>query len=335
MKTSIVMAAYNGARYIQKQLNSFLDQSVMPDELIVVDDFSSDQTGEILSRFKQKAPFAVHLIQNEENIGSTKSFEKGLKRSTGDIIFFSDQDDVWLRNKIELLLIEFGNNEPVDLLFSDATIVNEDLKSLDYTLWEHVGLTEKKQQLLQSPKAFEILNRQLMVTGTTMAIRKRLTSSLFPIPAEWVHDAWISLVAAATSRIKPVNKQLLLYRQHSSQQIGALEYQRKMLGWELLADLSRANFRKSEMLADVSKTLQRCTLFSERLEMLEFPDKKRALSLLHEKESWLKKRVSLSKQPRLFRLFPLAKGFLRGSYHACDWVGWGWRGFILDLLARP
>jgi len=329
------MATHNGAQYLQDQLNSFLDQSVMPDELVVVEDFSSDQTGEILNRFKQKAPFAVHLIQNEGNIGSTKSFEKGLKSATGNIIFFSDQDDVWLRNKIELFLIEFANNKEIDLLFSDAAIVNAHMKPLGYNLWAHVGLTGKKQRILQSPKAFEVLNQQLTVTGATMAIRKRLKNIIFPIPAEWVHDAWISLLAAATSHIKPVNEQFLLYRQHSSQQIGALEYQRRKIGWELLATLYRANFRKSEMLANVSKTLQQCTLLSEKLELLEFPNKMEVLSLLHEKKRWLEKRIFLSKQPRLFRLFPLAKGFLRGYFHFCDWAGWGWRGFILDLLASP
>jgi glycosyltransferase involved in cell wall biosynthesis len=98
---SVALAAYNGARYLQEQLDSLAAQRRLPDELVVVDDASSDGTVGILERFRATAPFEVKVHRNTANLGYSANFEVAISRCTGDIIFMSDQDDVWFPEKIE------------------------------------------------------------------------------------------------------------------------------------------------------------------------------------------------------------------------------------------
>lgn len=100
MKISIAMATYNGAKYLQEQLDSFVTQTRQPDELVVCDDGSSDATVEILRHFAAGAPFAVEIHENEVNLSHAKNFEKALSLCGGDVIFFSDQDEVWFPEKV-------------------------------------------------------------------------------------------------------------------------------------------------------------------------------------------------------------------------------------------
>src|SRR3989339_673267 len=100
MNISIAMCTYNGEKYIEQQLNSFLTQTILPNELVICDDCSKDKTIEILQEFSKKAKFPVRIYLNEKNLGSTKNFEKAIGLSKGDIIFCSDQDDVWHNQKI-------------------------------------------------------------------------------------------------------------------------------------------------------------------------------------------------------------------------------------------
>ncbi|HIE59179.1 MAG TPA: glycosyltransferase, partial [Hydrogenothermaceae bacterium] len=94
MRISIALATYNGDTYLQDQLNSYIAQERLPDEMVVCDDVSKDETVAILEAFQKVAPFEVQIIKNETNLGYTKNFEKALSLCSGDIVFFSDQDDV-------------------------------------------------------------------------------------------------------------------------------------------------------------------------------------------------------------------------------------------------
>jgi len=100
IKASICLTTYNGSKYLQQQLDSFLAQSILPDELVVCDDGSTDATCEIIERFKQIAPFEVRLYKNENNLGYAQNFSKALGLCKGDFVFLSDQDDVWLPKKL-------------------------------------------------------------------------------------------------------------------------------------------------------------------------------------------------------------------------------------------
>ena len=100
-RISIAMAAFNGEKYIREQLESFGTQTVPPNEVVISDDDSSDKTVEIIEAFKARAKFEVNLLQNEDRIGYIANFANAISQCTGDIIFISDQDDVWFPEKIQ------------------------------------------------------------------------------------------------------------------------------------------------------------------------------------------------------------------------------------------
>ncbi len=102
-KVSIAMCTYNGQRFLAQQLQSFLDQTVQPDELVVCDDVSSDDSVAVVEAFAARAPFAVRVFRNPQNLGYIRNFEQAIAQCTGDLVFLCDQDDVWDPHKIEKL----------------------------------------------------------------------------------------------------------------------------------------------------------------------------------------------------------------------------------------
>ncbi len=218
MKISIALCTYNGENFLSEQLESFVKQTHLPDELIVCDDKSADKTIEILNKFAANSPFPVHIFINEDNIGSTKNFEKAISLCTGDIVFLSDQDDVWNSKKIERIETLFIKHKNIGMIFTNAEIVDEKLASLDKKLWD---FTFEKEQ--RSLNFFDVLMRRNVVTGATMAFRAEFAESFSPIPTDipnTIHDGWISLVIAANSEVMFIDECLIKYRQHSNQQLG-------------------------------------------------------------------------------------------------------------------
>ena len=125
MKFSVAMCTYNGAAYLEEQLDSIARQIRLPDELVVCDDNSSDESLRILRSFAARSAFPVRLHSNESNLGSTKNFEKAICLCSGDVIALADQDDVWHPEKLAILEREFSSTPDVGLVFTDAEIVDE------------------------------------------------------------------------------------------------------------------------------------------------------------------------------------------------------------------
>ena len=222
MKTSIAMTTYNGEKYLLEQLESFACQTQLPDELIVCDDGSTDATVDIIRQFAVSATFSVKLHINEHNLGSTKNFEKAIRLCSGEIIFLSDQDDVWREDKLAYLSRLFKECPGTGLIFSDAEVVDSRLQGLGYRLWESVGFDRARQNRMTAGKSANVLVRGNVVTGATMAFRAKFIPHILPIPKIWVHDGWIALLVAASSDLKFISEPLVLYRQHSNNQIGGI-----------------------------------------------------------------------------------------------------------------
>lgn len=223
-KISVAMCTFNGESYLYDQLKSILDQTRQPDELVICDDLSSDLTVEIINDFKCKVYFPVRLFINESNLGSTQNFEKAISLCSGDLIALADQDDIWDTDKLKIIEKQFVTNPKVDMVFTDAEIVDSSANSLGYRLWQNIGFNQKEQKrFLQtsSPNLLNFLLRKSVVTGATICFKSALRSLILPIPKIWVHDAWISIVLVINqSTILPISDMLIKYRQHSSQQIG-------------------------------------------------------------------------------------------------------------------
>ncbi|MGZ4160188.1 MAG: glycosyltransferase, partial [Neobacillus sp.] len=126
MKVSVAMATYNGEKYLKQQIDSILSQLSSEDELIISDDHSSDQTLVIIEKYMKEDP-RVKLFMNEES-GVTSNFENAIKRTKNDIIFLSDQDDVWKPEKVETVKSYYEKNPGVQMIMSDITVVDNELK---------------------------------------------------------------------------------------------------------------------------------------------------------------------------------------------------------------
>ena len=223
MKISVAMCTYEGERFLREQLASIAAQVRAPDELVVCDDRSSDSTPAIVREFAAGAPFSVRLHVNEQNLGSTKNFERAVTLCGGDLIALSDQDDVWLPSKLGRIEEVFLGEPRTGLVFSDAEVVDEELRPLGYRLWESVGFDAAQQGLVRSGRALDVLLSGSTVTGATMAFRSRYRNLVLEIPEDLalIHDGWIALMVSSVAGVTFIEEPLVKYRQHSRQQIGA------------------------------------------------------------------------------------------------------------------
>ncbi|CAN5447276.1 hypothetical protein BH18ACI2_BH18ACI2_29040 [soil metagenome] len=220
MKLSVALCTYNGAAFLSKQLESIAAQTRLPDELIVCDDCSTDDTRRIVEAFIARAPFPVRLQINEQNLGSTKNFEQAIQLCAGEIIALSDQDDVWRADKLRRIAEVFASAPGVGLVISDAELVDEELRTFDRRLWQET-MTARERRLMVEGQAFVVLLNRNVVTGATMAFRSRYKDLFLPLPDDLflIHDGWIALVIASVSSIALLDEPLVKYRQHSGQQL--------------------------------------------------------------------------------------------------------------------
>jgi len=199
MKISIALATYNGELYLKEQLDSFLLQTSLPDEIVISDDNSIDDTFNILLEFKKKAPFNVLLLKNQGE-GYNKNFENALKNTSGDIVFVSDQDDVWFSNKIETMLKHFESNPESMLAIHDLQYCDSQLKLINQTKLDRI-------------KGFNNTVRGY-VTGMASAIKEEFLQTCLPVPENMNYDSWIHACANILGIKSICIDTLALYRRH-------------------------------------------------------------------------------------------------------------------------
>lgn len=217
---SVAMCTYNGRRFLNQQLQSLLDQTVQPDELVVCDDVSSDDSVAVLESFAARAPFAVRIIRNPQNLGYIRNFEQAIAHCTGDLVFLCDQDDVWDPRKIETLCDVFVAEPEVGLVLHDFVRVNADGGPYDFPE-ERYG----ERQLLGAELPDEVRThgiRTFMLPaprawcGCMMAFRREWSSVLLPIYPGKGHDDWILKLLGPLTVVRFVGEPLIQYRMHSS-----------------------------------------------------------------------------------------------------------------------
>jgi len=220
VKISVALCTYNGQRFLHQQLQSLLDQTVRPDELVVCDDGSSDDSVAVVKRFAAHAPFAVRLVRNSHNLGYIRNFEQAISRCTGDLVFLCDQDDVWDRRKIEILRDVFVTEPEVGLVLHDFVRVNADGGPYDFPE-ERYG----ERQLLGSELPREVRDRGIRAfmlpaprawCGCMMAFRREWSRVLLPIYPGKGHDDWILKLLGVLTEVRFVGEPLIQYRMHSS-----------------------------------------------------------------------------------------------------------------------
>ncbi len=220
-RLSVALCTYNGATFVGEQLGSIAAQSRQPDEVIVRDDASTDDTLAIVRAFASRAPFPVTVIEGERNVGYVKNFEAAIQACTGDLVALSDQDDVWLPHKLARLEAALAADPEALLAFSDATLVDGALRPLGGTVWESLAFTPREKRRVAAGGGDSTLLSRPLVTGATVCFRSSLVGLSLPFPVEDWHDAWLGLVATLHGRLALVDEPLILYRQHANNAIGA------------------------------------------------------------------------------------------------------------------
>lgn len=211
---SVVLASCQGERFLAAQLESILSQLSAEDEIVVSDDQSTDRTLTILRRISDPR---LHVIANTERVGYVANFERAIAQSSGDVIFFSDQDDIWLANKVS----EFdAAMERADCVASDAAVVDEDLRVLHESWFQ-----------LRGARRFSHLSifRKPSILGATLACRRAYLETLLPFPRGVPHDFWITVNAAFDRKLEVLPIPLILYRRHhGAHSVTATERKRRI-----------------------------------------------------------------------------------------------------------
>lgn len=224
MSISVALCTHEGSRFVEEQVESILQQTVVPDEVILSDDASSDRTVELVeSLFSRQEAVRLRVLRNERPLGVAANFQQASLAASGDIIFLSDQDDRWRPEKVERMLAEFASRSDLLLLHTDALLVNEQGITLGVTLFDALEVSDEEISDIESGRAFSVFLRRNLALGASMAFRRELLDIAVPFEDAWVHDEWLAIVAASqgAGAVGMLKDQLLDYRQHSKNQIGA------------------------------------------------------------------------------------------------------------------
>lgn len=214
MNYDVIIAAYNGEKYILEQIESIMKQTITPKNIIIRNDASTDNTLTIINELQSEYPDLITVVNDGVNLGYIKNFEALVNHTTSEIVFFSDQDDIWIDNKAEKM-INLLSNTGKSVVFTDAFLVNNKKEKLG-TLWEFAGFNPAVDSL-----TFERLYVDNFATGATMAARREFLMAQLPFPATLPHDYWITVNAAIKSELVSCSEKLILYRQHDANVIGA------------------------------------------------------------------------------------------------------------------
>lgn len=219
---AIIMATYNGEKYVREQVESILASSYQDFELFIYDDGSADQTVSILREYESRYPEKIHVKLNEVNLGHLMNFIHALSLTTADYIMFSDQDDVWKPDKAAVTLkrmrhmeAQLGKVTPL-AVFTDAVVVDQNLNTLNASFFCSGHLNPCKTDLPHLLMENKLIGCTVMVNA---ALRRVLQSRPLPQKARY-HDWWLALIAASYGKIGYVREGTLLYRQHSGNVVG-------------------------------------------------------------------------------------------------------------------
>ncbi len=219
---SVALCSYNGEKYIHQQIDSILNQTHRPSEIVVCDDGSTDRTPEILAEYQEQYSEIFKIHFNEINLRSVKNFEKAISLCSKAIIFLSDQDDIWAENKAEKIVSFLDNHAEIDVVATNGFCIDENGAVHEkYSLWDApVFLKEKGKNI----DYFEIILLCNIATGASMAFRAAIKPEIIPFPVlkDYHHDEWIALNAARKGRFEFLNDKLFYYRTHQEQQVGSV-----------------------------------------------------------------------------------------------------------------
>lgn len=222
MRVSVAMTTFNGARFVEAQLTSLLEQTKQPAQLIIVDDASTDQTPAILHRFAAAAPFEVQVHRNPANLGWRANFFRALEHCEGDVIGFCDQDDVWHRDKIAACAGALEDPRAL-LVYHGAELVDADMRRMgDLRAYQSQAMPLAPPQSLGPWK--DILGFTMMFRGELLRFSRYWHMSLDrgALGERDPHDQWFAFLASTLGHVAYIDRDLAQYRQHGLNAVGVM-----------------------------------------------------------------------------------------------------------------
>jgi glycosyltransferase involved in cell wall biosynthesis len=327
---SIALCTYNGATYLPIQWQSLLDQHQLPDEVVISDDLSTDDTPALLAQLAAEAPFSVRILEHSARLGSNKNFERALAACTGDLIFLCDQDDAWFPEKISTMTEFMVQHPQTQVAFCDAWVTDETLTNRQNRFWENVRFDSRAKERWQAGESMEIILDGNRMMGCATVIRRSFLPTVLPIPGAipggYIYDGWIALVAAAQNALQFIDQPLQLYRTHTQQQIGVREPE----AGELVRVQDRFARNRANKLAPLQEK-ERQLMTIKQLLLTHIPAISPGLPMLTRRLRHYQMRGNLPEN-RLGRLFPVLGSLRLGNYHRYADASANWYAPYLAIL---
>ena len=306
-RISIAMAAFNGEKYIQEQLESFGAQIVPPNEIVISDDDSSDKTVDIIEAFKARAKFEVNLIRNEGRIGYTANFGNAISECTGDIIFISDQDDVWFPEKIQKVCKFLEEHKEVHCVVNDMELTDGSLRP-----WRRYSVDVVRRLGAADTQ---------MIAGCGTAITRQWRNFILPFPLRVPYDSWVGGLAQRLGVFHLSEERLQYYRRHGASTTNSIysrlharraplhPYFIKWLKGEAPHNFEAAHGHLAVILERLTEGRSKGQLdfISENAVALAIQTLERELTLVQ-------RRAEIVARPRRARIYPVVSLLLSGEY---------------------
>lgn len=325
------MATFNGARFIAEQLNSLATQEMLPYELVVCDDGSSDGTPEMVETFATIAPFPVRVYRNERNLGFAENFLKAARLCEGGWVAFCDQDDVWLPGKIGRVVDAIRSDPHLTLILQNALICDDNLHH-EARLFPNsipVGTHGAGSQygFWVWPGCLQTFRLDLI----NLASVRPLPTSYYPGHKRMPHDKWTCLVANAVGGIRVLEEPIVLYRRHSSTLTG--DYSRQT-GAERVAKALEVGRSHYDFLAEVAyetaeylRDLANAADTEVGAALLQSAKGFETIAAIQSRRAALYSATSL--RARLSNLFCIAA---KGGYFGPAFIALGWKSGAKDII---
>ena len=246
---SVVMATYNGEKYIEEQLKSIIEQSYPVTEIIIQDDISQDKTKEIINSFIQSRGVEdmIRFYENEHNLGYASNFVTALMKATGDYVLFCDQDDIWLPDRVEKMVRVLSENDSVELIGTEFDPFKCSEDAPDVPGWE---LAKFKNDDSLEKLDFNSENLFIGCQGCTMAMKKTFLDKILPYWYEgWAHDEFVWKLALSMNALYFFHAVTLKRRLHSSNVTLHKEHKKEQR-MKYLSDLLKSHLRTKEFIEE-------------------------------------------------------------------------------------
>ncbi len=301
---SVAICTYNGEWFIKKQLKSILHQEHI-DELVMVDDNSSDDTVEIAEALLISSGIAYQIVVNDVRLGPAANFEKCISLCSGDIIFFSDQDDIWADNKVKRVL-PFFDDQSVSMVFSNAALIDENDNEIDnlHRRLRYMQNGEDTDSYLD-----ELFRFRRSPNGCLMAARKKCIDSIMPfyIPGHFFHDAWLGCALPARGEIRYCKEKLVGYRIHD----GSITQSRSTDEEYNTIIKNCTEYEKRFHLTPFDR--ERAEIIEKVLERVDFKEESRR-RLYEDAAFYNKKLIALQEKSACAQILGLLSLYIRGAY---------------------